>query len=165
MTFLWRQIVTAQWSHRASRWTAAALLLTASSCSAVSRPMTSSSTDPFLDDDRAAAVASNTKPVSRQAAKPPAPTATRRNDIVLAAHETEYRPGQIPRTKSGLVAAGVPGIMPPGDACPAWQDCPPCEEAPAGCATRYPDEYVFDGGDHGPLSLEHNQIHGLQPED
>jgi uncharacterized repeat protein (TIGR01451 family) len=163
MSFRWRQILSSNFSRPASRWVASALVLTACSCSAVQRPIAGTAADPFLDSETPAAAAPSVARETRHHAARPTPP---RQEIVLAGLETED-PGQaLPERDMAIVRTRAEARLPDCDVCPEVNACPCEEEYPATCATRFPDEYLFDGGDHGPrLHFNDGGIDGLQPED
>jgi uncharacterized repeat protein (TIGR01451 family) len=138
-------------------------MLTACSCSAVQRPIAGSAADPFLDGETPAAATPGAAPEMRHYAARSTPP---RHEIVLAGHEIEGRNQTLPKRDVEIVRTRAEARLPDCDVCPEVNGCPCEEEYPATCATRFPDEYLFDGGDHGPrLHFNDGGIDGLQPED
>jgi len=162
MSFRWRQILSSNFSRPASRWAASALVLTACSCSAVQRPIAGTAADPFLDSEKPAAASAVASETRHRVSRPAPP----RQDIVLTGHETQEHDEALPKRDFTIVRTRAEARLPDCDVCPEVNGCPCEEEYPATCATRFPDEYLFDGGDHGPrLRFNDGGVDGLQPED
>ncbi|MGE5193246.1 MAG: hypothetical protein ACM3U2_12185 [Deltaproteobacteria bacterium] len=163
MIFLRRQFLSGSFWRTASRWAASVMVLTACSCSTLQRPVARNGAEPFLDDETPAATSPNAvADLRRRAARPHVPP----KDVVLAGYESESD-GESRRTKHpAITQTAAEARLPDCDVCPDPGACPAGEEYPATCATRFPDEYLFDGGDHGsPLFFEQDRIGGMQPED
>src|SRR5262245_41460588 len=165
MTFLSRRILTAQRSAGISRWAASALLLTACSCSAVQHSVARRAADPFLEDESPAAPAKAEVRYTK-AANPAVRSDVPDSGIVHAAHQVESGVERRPGAGSAGIRTGVERRLPDCEFCPVREGCPPVDESAAGCATRYPDDYLFDGGGRGSaLSMDNDQRLALQPED
>jgi uncharacterized repeat protein (TIGR01451 family) len=159
----WRQFLTSRSSRHASRWAASALLLTACSCSALQRPLTTSSSDPVLESEAPAAGATVRADESVDPASRPEAGAAR---VVLAGYESEAAGKTRAARLPAIIRTRAEARLPDCDECPDPGACPIPDAGAATCVTQYPDEYLFDGGDHGSsLYLADDQIGGLQPED
>jgi uncharacterized repeat protein (TIGR01451 family) len=163
MIFLWRKFRSGILPHRASRWVGSAVLLTACSCSAVQHPVARNGKDPFLDDETPSATAPRVVSDSRQRV---VPTDVPPHEVVAAGYEGET-PARKPAIKDpAIIRTAAEARLPDCDLCPDVCASRECEDFPVTCATRYPDEFLFDGGDRGfPLRFDDGGIGGVQPED
>ncbi len=158
MSSLCRFFLHRECSRPASRWVALGLVLLASSCSSsMKRPLAKSASDPFIDDESKAAIASVTDAESE--ANVPrakaAPRSVRQAGFEIPAGE-EGR--QIENAAIQRVAA-EPRL-------PEVTENPTIDESPAAAAKLYPDEYLFDGGDRDhPIHYNDYQMLGLDTED
>jgi uncharacterized repeat protein (TIGR01451 family) len=163
MNVSWRQFLSEYVWRRSSRWAASALLLTACSCTAVEHRVARNSNDPFLNDE--APVAPSRGAVADVRERPAAREAASRS-VVPAGFETKSSGGTRKTGEPAIIQTAAEARLPDCDACPDYGACPAGEDYPATCATPFPDEYIFDGGDHGaPLYFEQDRIGGMQPED
>lgn len=158
MISLWRQFVSCNFSRPASRWGALALMLVASSCNSMQRPLAkSAATDPFLNDESRSELASRAE-------------AKRDADVPAAQDPTRFVRQAGFETASGaegrrLESAAIQQIA-AEERLPACYENPAIDESPAAAAKRYPDEYLFDGGDREhPIHYNDYQMIGLDTED
>jgi uncharacterized repeat protein (TIGR01451 family) len=139
----------------ASRWLAAALLITACSCSSVRRPQARAAKDPFLDESpvKVAAHTEEELPGRVRVARP-------RQIVSPASHEAPAREeGRTVEHAAVQRTSAEPRL-------PEFAGNPAIDESPAAAAKYYPDEYLFDGGDRDmEIHYDDYQMLGLETED
>ena len=156
MNSLRGKIFDARLLRPATHWAAAALMLTACSCSSVRRPQAKNAADPFLDE-APVQVASHT------ASEPPGRTrVTRAPQFVSQMRHEVPAAGEEDRN---IESAAIQRIQ-PEPRLPELISNPAIDESPSAAAKLYPDEYLFDGGDRDyPIHYDDYQMLGLDSED
>jgi uncharacterized repeat protein (TIGR01451 family) len=192
MNSIWRRFLCNQLARQAARCSLSAVLVTACSCSAARQQIAGTSTDPFLNDEMAAHVATNPGDEATGKGRAVSPSAAFPNSTVPYPHrQDEFDIGARPPDANSnhraipAVATRIPARGPGaiqdnaiqftaaeercpefGDRCPAWGECVVIDESPCASARLYPDEYLCDGGDREyPIHYQADQMLGLDSED
>jgi uncharacterized repeat protein (TIGR01451 family) len=140
----------------AAHCVAAALMMTACSCSTARRTQAKAAADPFLEES-------------------PVKVASHTDDAPAGRVAVSGPPRRVVRQASHEVPAGEEGRQLERDAIervnaeprlPEIAGNPAIDESPAAAAKLYPDEYLFDGGDRDyPIHYNDYKMEGLETED